>query len=104
MQTNAGAPVIERGRAVGAAFVLGPLLLYVLAFSLFDRRADRYVFPAYYAVGAGGAVAALRLSSRFRVVAARLDRPWVPAVVFALTFAAHVVAGRLGLPTVKITD
>ena len=92
----------DRGRAVGATFVVGTLLLYVLAFSLFDRRADRYVFPAYYAVGAGGAIAALRLWPRFRRFASRLDRPWVPAAVFLLTFAAHVLAGRLGVPTVKI--
>ena len=92
----------DRGRAVGAAFVVLAVLLYVVAFSLFDRRADRYVFPAYYAVGAGGAVAALGLSSRFRVFAARLDRPWVPAAVFWLAFAAHLLAGPLGVPTVKI--
>jgi hypothetical protein len=91
-----------RGRTVGALFVAGALVIYVLAFSLFDRRADRYVFPAYYAVGAAGAVAALRLSSRFHVFAARLDRPWVPALVFWLAFVAHLLAGPLGVPTVKI--
>jgi hypothetical protein len=77
-------------------------LLYVLAFSLFDRRADRYVFPAYYAAGAGGAVAALALWPRCKHLAERLDRPWVPAAVFAIAFALHVLAGRLGVPTVKI--
>jgi 4-amino-4-deoxy-L-arabinose transferase-like glycosyltransferase len=94
----------ERGRAVGAGFVAGTLLVYVLAFSLFDRRADRYVFPAYYAAGTGGAVAALVLWPRFRRVAEKLDKPWIPAAVFGLTFALHVLAGRLGVPTVKITD
>jgi len=90
-------------RAVAAApFVGGALLLYVGVFSLFDRRADRYVFPAYYLVGAAGAVAAIRRWPALRRVAERLDRPWVPAAVFLLTFAAHVLAGRLGVPTVKI--
>jgi 4-amino-4-deoxy-L-arabinose transferase-like glycosyltransferase len=95
-------PAEERPLAAGAAFVAGTLLLYVLAFSLFDRRADRYVFPAYFAVGAAGAVAALRRSPRFTAVAARLDRPWTPAAVFLLTFLAHLLAGPLGVPTVKI--
>ena len=88
--------------ASGAAFVAGTLLLYVSAFSLFDRRADRYVFPAYFAIGAAGAVAALRGWPRFTAIAARLDRPWTPAALFGLTFVAHLVAGPLGLPTVKV--
>ena len=33
---------------------------------------------------------------------ATLDRPWVPAAVWAVTFTAHLFAGRLGLPTVKL--
>ena len=86
----------------GALFVAGTVLLYVGAFSLFDRRADRYVFPAYYAVGAAGAVWALSRASRFVRFATRLDRPWVPAALFMLTFFAHLMAGALGVPTVKI--
>jgi hypothetical protein len=86
----------------GGLFVAGTVLLYVAVFSLFDRRADRYVFPAYYAVGAAGAVWALPRAARFARLAAPLDRPWVPAALFLLTFAAHVLAGALGVPTVKI--
>jgi len=96
------APAEDRGHANGAAFVAFTVLLYVVVFSLFDRRADRYVFPAYYAVGAGGAVAALQIWPRFRSVAARLDRPWVPAAVWWLAFVAHLLAGPLGLPTIKV--
>jgi 4-amino-4-deoxy-L-arabinose transferase-like glycosyltransferase len=88
--------------AAASAFVAGALLLYVGVFSLFDRRADRYVFPAYCLVGAAGAVAAIRRWPALRRVAERLDRPWVPAAVFLLTFAAHALAGPLGVPTVKI--
>jgi 4-amino-4-deoxy-L-arabinose transferase-like glycosyltransferase len=92
----------ERGHAVGALFVAGTALVYVIAFSLFDRRADRYVFPAYYAVGAGGAIAALRLWPRWSRLAEALDRPWAPAAVFWLLLVAHVLAGRLGVPTIKL--
>jgi hypothetical protein len=84
--------------AAGAAFVLGTVLLYVGLFSLSERRADRYIFPVYYAVGSAGAVAALRTWPRLRGPAGRLDRPWVPAAVWCLAFLAHVVGGRLGCP------
>ncbi len=83
-------------------FTVTTLALYVGLFSLSARRADRYIFPAYHAVGAAGAVAALRASSRLRRWATRLDRPWVPAAVWAVAFSAHLFAGRLGLPTVKV--
>ena len=95
------APLDEGARA-GALFTAGTVLLYVGLFSLSDRRADRYVFPAYYAVGAAGAVAALRALPPFRRFAARLDRPWVPAAAWFLLFFVHAFAGRLGVPTVKL--
>lgn len=98
---SASAPSPGPTRA-GLLFSTAVVALYVGLFSLSDRRADRYVFPAYYAVGAAGAMAALRLLPSFRRLAARLDRPWLPAVVWALTFAAHLFAGRLGVPTVKL--
>ena len=91
-----------RGALAGGLFAVATLVLYVGLFSLSDRRADRYIFPAYYVVGAAGGVAALRASTRLRRLAAILDRPWVPAAVWAVTFTAHLFAGRLGLPTVKL--
>jgi hypothetical protein len=90
------------GALAGGLFAVATVVLYVGLFSLSERRADRYIFPAYYAVGAAGGVAALRASTRLRRLAAALDRPWVPAAVWTVTFAAHLFAGRLGLPTVKI--
>jgi hypothetical protein len=91
-----------RSALAGGLFAIAAVVLYVGVFSLSDRRADRYIFPAYYAVGAAGGVAAVRASVRLRRVAERLDRPWVPAAVWAVTFGAHLFAGRLGLPTVKV--
>jgi hypothetical protein len=98
----AGAEPPARGAVAGGLFAAATLVLYVGLFSLSDRRADRYIFPVYYVVGAAGGVAALRASTRLRGLAGTLDRPWVPAAVWAVTFAAHLFAGRLGLPTVKI--
>jgi hypothetical protein len=97
----AGSRMRSRPEA-SALFAAGVVVVYVAAFSLADRRADRYIFPAYYALGAAGAVAALRLVPRLRALVTRLDRPWVPAAVWAVLFAAHLFAGRLGLPTIKL--
>lgn len=100
---GAGARVAGDASArAGVVFALAAAALYVGLFSLSDRRADRYLFPAYYAVGAAGAIAALRLWPPLRRLAERLDRPWLPAAVWAATFAAHLFAGRLGLPTIKL--
>jgi hypothetical protein len=93
---------VDSGALAGGLFAIATVVLYVGLFSLSDRRADRYIFPAYYAVGVAGGVATLRLSPHLRRLAATLDRPWVPAAVWAVTFAAHLFAGRLGLPTVKV--
>jgi 4-amino-4-deoxy-L-arabinose transferase-like glycosyltransferase len=93
---------LECGVLAGAVFAVATTVIYVGLFSLSDRRADRYLFPAYYATGAAGGVAALRASTALSRVAGALDRPWVPAAVWAVAFAAHVLAGRLGLPTVKV--
>lgn len=97
---TASAPA--RGALAGALFAAATLALYVGLFSLSARRADRYIFPVYYAVGATGAVTALRASARLLGLALRLDRPWVPVAVWAVAFSAHLFAGRLGLPTVKM--
>ena len=107
--TLAAAVWKSRGRTAGApgsrsalVFVLWLTVFYLAAFSLSDRRADRYIFPVYYAVGAAGAVAALRGWSRLHDLAFRLDRVFVPAAVWIVTFGLHVVGGILGVPTVKL--
>ena len=92
------------GTRTGALFVLGFTLFYLGAFSLSDRRADRYLFPVYFAVGAAGVVAALRAWPPLRVLSERVDRgrAWVPAALWLVLFVLHLFAGRLGLPTVKV--
>lgn len=94
----------DEGTRTGALFVLAFAAFYLGAFSLSDRRADRYIFPVYYAVGAAGVVAALRAWPRLRSFADQLDRgrAWAPATLWLVLFALHLFAGRLGLPTVKV--
>ena len=99
---GAAEPASARGARTGGLFAAATLVSYVVLFSLSDRRADRYIFPVYYAVGAAGAIAMVRARGRLRRAAQRLDRPWIPAAVWAAAFGAHLLAGRLGLPTVSV--
>lgn len=90
------------GPRSGVIFVLLLTAVYLGAFSLSDRRADRYLFPIYYAVGAAGALVSIRSRPGLHDLASRLDRPWIPPAVWLVTFGLHLLGGRLGLPTVKV--
>jgi hypothetical protein len=108
--TLAAAVLWRRSAGPGAArsgvvFTLALAALYLGLFSLSDRRADRYIFPVYYAVGACGALVALAAWPRLRAFAERIDRhvPFAPALLFLSMFALHVAGGRiLHLPTIKV--
>jgi hypothetical protein len=52
-------------------------------------------------VGACGALIAQRVSPRLKAALARADSPYTPAVVWALTFALHILGGALHLPRLK---
>ena len=81
--------------------------LYVGLFSISDRRADRYIFPAYFAIAAAGAVAALRGGRPGAAFVAWLERlpAWSPAALWLALVLLHVAAGRLlHLPTIKVWD
>ena len=73
--------------AVVASFVL------IVLFSFSDRKADRFIFPAYYFMAAAGAVSAIRRWPAVSRVVNRLDRPWVPAVCWLSLFALRLVTG-----------
>jgi 4-amino-4-deoxy-L-arabinose transferase-like glycosyltransferase len=96
-------PTDGRARRAGL-MCLVMTLVYVLVFSLSDRKADRYIFPAYFLVGAFGAVMALRRSARFRRIAERFDsrQPRTTVDVFFITIGLHLVGGWLHMPRVKI--
>ena len=86
---------------------MGVTLLYAGLFSLSDRRADRYIFPAYFAVATAGALAALRGGRRGAAFAAWLERlpVWLPAALWLALVLLHIAAGRLlHLPTIKVWD
>lgn len=94
----------DREARAGVLFVAGLTVLYVGLFSISDRRADRYILPVYYAVGAAGILAAQRTWPRLGGLAARVDArfPLGPVVLWVLLFGLHLLGGPLGLPLVKV--
>jgi hypothetical protein len=62
-------------------------ILYVAALSPALVRAERYVFPLYFVIGAVGAVTAIRTIPAVAAVVSRTDRyPWLPIAVWFVTF------------------
>ena len=88
----------------GLLFAVGFSAVYVLLFSLSDRIADRYIFPAYYLLGGCGAVAALRRWPAARAAAQHLDRyqPFVTPALWLLLFGLNLISGAMGLPRIKL--
>lgn len=83
----------------GAWFALASGLALAAGLSLAYRKADRYLFPVYFLVGAVGAVAAARRYAPLAWLVRRLDRPWVPAAAYLFLFLlALLTAGSL--PTI----
>lgn len=88
----------------GLVFVLGLTVVLVAGFSLSDRVADRYLFVAYPALAAAGAILALRSFPRLAALVGRLDvwHPFPAVALWLVTFALHILGGRLGVPTIKV--
>ncbi len=91
-------------RAQGLLFAVGVAVIYIGLFSLSTRRAERYVFPVYYVVGAAGAIAALGRWPAMRAIALRVERlePFAAPLLWLLLFGLHLAGGRIGLPQVQI--
>jgi 4-amino-4-deoxy-L-arabinose transferase-like glycosyltransferase len=86
------APTGERHRR-GLLFATAASFLLIVLFSFSDRKADRFIFPAYYFMAAAGGVAAIRYSPLFSRIVHRLDRPWVPAAFWIGLFVLRLVTG-----------
>jgi Dolichyl-phosphate-mannose-protein mannosyltransferase len=106
VKSGAIGPSVERGRQAlvdaastarqGAWFALVSGLALTAGLSLAHRKADRYLFPVYFMVGAVGAIDAAHRFEWLRRLVDRLDRPWVPAAVYlALFLAGLLTAGSL---------
>jgi hypothetical protein len=68
----------------GAWFAVVTALVLTATFSIAHRKADRYIFPVYFLIGAAGAGVALRRSEGLSRLASKLDRPWVPGALYLL--------------------
>jgi hypothetical protein len=77
----------------GLLFAVGASFLLIVLFSFSDRKADRFIFPAYYFLAAAGGVAAVRYSPVLSRIVDRLDRPWVPAACWVGLFLLRLVTG-----------
>jgi hypothetical protein len=99
--TSSG-PRADRARE-GLVFTLGVSLLYLVLFSLADRKADRYIFPAYYLVGACGLVAAVRTWPRLRRLVEAADRyhAVLPAALWLALFTLSLGGWWLSLARPK---
>jgi hypothetical protein len=82
-----------RSAGSGVLFAVVASFVLIVLFSFSDRKADRFIFPAYYFMAAAGGVTAIRCWPAVSRVVDRLDRPWVPAVCWLSLFALRLVTG-----------
>jgi 4-amino-4-deoxy-L-arabinose transferase-like glycosyltransferase len=80
----------------GVWFAIVSTAVLAAAFSLAHRKADRYIFPVYFFIAAGGAGPALHRWPRLQRAVVAVDRPWVPAALYiALVVITVVSSGKL---------
>ena len=77
----------------GLLFAVTASVLLIVLFSFSDRKADRFIFPAYYFIAGAGGVAAIRYSPLLSRMVNRLDRPWVPAACWMALFLLRLITG-----------
>jgi hypothetical protein len=100
---NKSKPVPERSRQ---AFVFSVVVsfLYVVLFSLSDRHADRYIFPAYYLFAACGIMAASSQSAWLHRILERWDRHhqiFTP-MLWLILFCLNLASGPAGVPHIEV--
>lgn len=84
--------------------VLAAALVWPFMFSFSDRRADRYIFPAYYLVGAAGAVIGIRRFVHVRRATALVERacPFEQVVVWVALVLLSLAAALVNLPRIRL--
>lgn len=79
--------------------------VYLIAFSAFQRRADRYIFPVYFALAAWWAAYGLRRFPSIRRGTWRLSRtcyPYDQAILWLVLVGLAMIAPSLNLPRIKL--
>jgi hypothetical protein len=77
----------------GLLFAIAASFALIVLFALSDRKADRFIFPAYYFMAAAGGITAIRWSPALSRAVDRLDRPWVPAALWLALFLVRLATG-----------
>ena len=95
-------PVPQRIRQ-GFVFSAGLSLLYVVLFSLSDRHADRYIFPAYYLFAACGIISAVNRSAWLHRIIDRWDRHQqiLTPLLWLILFCLNLASGPAGVPHIE---
>ena len=89
------AQVFDVGSARAITWALLTTTLFIGVLSPALVRAERFIFPTYFIVGALGVVAAIRASAGFRLLAERAaGSRWLPVAVWFVTFVLNL-AGRV---------
>jgi 4-amino-4-deoxy-L-arabinose transferase-like glycosyltransferase len=96
-------PVPDRTRQA-FVFAVGISLLYVILFSLSDRHADRYIFPAYYLFAACGMISAANQSAWLHRMLERWDRHYqiLTPILWLLLFCLNLASGPAGVPHIEV--
>jgi hypothetical protein len=86
------------------SFSVGVSLLYVVLFSFSDRRADRYIFPAYYLFAACGIISAAHQSAWFHRLIERWDRhhQYLTPLLWLILFCLNLASGPAGVPHIAL--
>ena len=93
LATSAARNELEARASRGLTFAVASSAVLIAAFAIADRRADRFIFPAYFFVGGAGAIAAVRWSPRLSRAIDLMDRPWVPAAFWFGLFLLRLATG-----------
>jgi hypothetical protein len=83
---RASAPRFDAMTERGLVWALLLTAAFIAVLSPANVRAERFIFPAYFVIGAVGVVTAMRNSDGMRRLTERADRPWVPIAVWMTTF------------------
>jgi 4-amino-4-deoxy-L-arabinose transferase-like glycosyltransferase len=84
--------------------VFAAAILWPLMFSLSDRHADRYIFPAYCLLGAAGAIVGIRRSVRLERAIGVVERlvPFEQVTIWALLTLLTLATWLINLPRVQL--
>jgi hypothetical protein len=87
-----GTPGLNLTSERALMWALAITAVHIIVLSPALVRAERFIFPTYFIIGAVGVIAALRWSPRFHALAVRADRyVWLPVAVWMAGVLSRVL-------------